>query len=892
MPARVDALHRRQGLRWMWLAAVLCAASLLAGAAPPAAAAGAGIMGQPQAREEHNLLQSGDFSSAGARTHWQLPAGAELVWDAALEHSVLRVNAPNIAYIFARQDIALPAGSTALIVSALVRLDDVRRGANPWDTARIHLTFHDENGRQLGGWPDAGLWTGTHGWRWYNRHFDVPPGATRVSLYAGLHNAAGTVWFGQVIAEARDASGKPLARVTAVRNETEGWIPFRPAPEADSPTAVDMSRLLEAPAGQHGFLRVQGDGFVFEDGTPARFFGVNVVAGNAFPDHATAERMAERLAKFGVNLVRFHHMDAPWASPNIFDPRASDTQHLSETSLDRLDYLVYQLKQRGIYVFFDLLVHRKFKPGDRVRDSQLVENGAKVVAHFNERIIELQKVYATQLLTHRNPYTGLRYVDDPVVVLVDVINESSLFWAGGLSAIPPSYAAELDRLWNSWLIETYDGRAGLAEAWGSELAADEDPAAGTVERPVLSAEIGPLRRRDLLRFYYQLQSGHYRAMRDHLRRIGLKVPLAGSNFWERAAVDLLSNADGLDFIDRHAYWDHPQGGYGWNVSFNNNAAVHNPEGSIVSSLARAQVAGMPFTVSEWQHAWPNEFVAEGPLTIAAYALLQGWDALMQFEFAGATWGNRIEGNFDIGNKPHVFGLWPAVALMFHRGDVSEAEREYTFPVPAERVWSGGSYDVIPAGLPLVSRVALDLGSEQGAPPDLRAAEAHIDRERMLYTSDTGELRWDGEVGVLVVDTPGTQGAVGFLGERDAPLTLTDVRIEVETPFAAVIVSALEDGKRIGEAKRLLLTAVARAENSGTVYNPTRTRLIDPGTAPILMEPVVARILLDGREAAFVYPLDSAGRRQGEPIEAEVTPAGVSFEISGQAPIWYEIVVGE
>jgi hypothetical protein len=207
-----------------------------------------------------------------------------------------------------------------------------------------------------------------------------------------------------------------------------------------------MSHLLDAPAGKHGFIRVKRDALPggpkleFEDGSPARFWGVNVVAGNCFPDRPTAERVATRLARAGCNLVRFHHMDAAWASPNLFNPRFNDTQHLSDESLERFDYFVAQLKKRGIYLFVDLTVHRKLKAGDGVREWQQVEAGLKMVGHFNPRLIELQKQFATQLMTHRNPHTGLRLVDDPAVVFQEVINESTLFWSR-LDSIPPSGAS-------------------------------------------------------------------------------------------------------------------------------------------------------------------------------------------------------------------------------------------------------------------------------------------------------------------------------------------------------------------------------------------------------------------------------------------------------------------
>ena len=59
---------------------------------------------------------------------------------------------------------------------------------------------------------------------------------------------------------------------------------------------IDLSFLYseEKPAGKHGFLKVDGDHFAFEDGTEARFFGVNFNSGANFPTHKHSEMVAER----------------------------------------------------------------------------------------------------------------------------------------------------------------------------------------------------------------------------------------------------------------------------------------------------------------------------------------------------------------------------------------------------------------------------------------------------------------------------------------------------------------------------------------------------------------------------------------------------------------------
>src|SRR5206468_1811094 len=126
------------------------------------------------------------------------------------------------------------------------------------------------------------------------------------------------------------------------RTDTRGWWRFHPRREDYSRRpAQDVSFLLDPSAGRHGFLGRGADGHLyFADGCRARFWGVDIMAESCYPSHALAERTAARLARYGCNIVRLHHLDASWSEPNIFDPSRRDTRHLSSASLDRLDYFM------------------------------------------------------------------------------------------------------------------------------------------------------------------------------------------------------------------------------------------------------------------------------------------------------------------------------------------------------------------------------------------------------------------------------------------------------------------------------------------------------------------------------------------------------------------------
>ena len=130
------------------------------------------------------------------------------------------------------------------------------------------------------------------------------------------------------------------------------YIPF-PAYYDDMPVDISFVFRQEKPAGKHGFMKASGSHFAFEDGTPARFWGVNFNGGACFPEFDYSEKVARRLAKAGVNIVRFHQLDAEWNTPNIFSfskgERIGSTLELHPESMKRLDYLVKCLKDEGIF---------------------------------------------------------------------------------------------------------------------------------------------------------------------------------------------------------------------------------------------------------------------------------------------------------------------------------------------------------------------------------------------------------------------------------------------------------------------------------------------------------------------------------------------------------------
>lgn len=244
------------------------------------------------------------------------------------------------------------------------------------------------------------------------------------------------------------------------------WFPLTLPWDDASTTFTDASDLLGDRPGDDLSTVIDRRGFVIADasgqfrfsrtGQRARFWGTNLTFGavlppssanppaaGEFPDTRAAEKLAARLAKLGFNAVRLHMFDWRARPHGIWLDPGTNTQVIDPVQLERLDYLIYQLKRHGIYVDLGLHNGRQFALGDGVTDAPefydaFLAGGVafnKGATHFDPIMIALQKHYAAQLFNHINPYTGLAYKDDPVILFTEITNEDTLFTAWVLDGL-------------------------------------------------------------------------------------------------------------------------------------------------------------------------------------------------------------------------------------------------------------------------------------------------------------------------------------------------------------------------------------------------------------------------------------------------------------------------
>jgi hypothetical protein len=197
--------------------------------------------------------------------------------------------------------------------------------------------------------------------------------------------------------------------------------------------------------------------------------------------------------------------------------------------------------------------------------------------------------------------------------------------------------------------------------------------------------------------------------------------------------------------------------------------------------------------------------------------------------------------FDAFNDPAKFGLFYHAALLLRRGDVRPGKKCVAVRIAEDMdAWMLKRAGDIPA-LRLVEkhRLGLALPGESLDADTVVAVDDVAELEGDEVRSDTGELwrSWSKRIGWI--DTPRTKAAYGFLGEAGL-IALQGLQLSVQTPFAVIALSSLTDDPIAG-SDSLLLTAVGRCENSAVEYNEDRTRQLNYGRAPTLIEAIEAQV---------------------------------------------------
>lgn len=572
---------------------------------------------------------------------------------------------------------------------------------------------------------------------------------------------------------------------------------------------VCLPLLAATPAEPLVPLRVLGEDFVDPSGHPVRFWGVNLVA--LYPEAATADALAARLAERGVNLVRPHHLLRPsrdWnptLSGGALALYRDNSRDPDPVAWERFDYLNAALRRQGIYLQLALRWSRVYQPGDaavlttddddqaawaaaiaelNARPWREAMDARKTLPMIDERCAELDLEFTRRLLTHINPHTGQSYANDPQVVMLEIINEASTEYAFVCgNTVPEYFAAKLQAQW---------------ERYALEHGVDDCP----VNVPATPAQV-----QARLAFFRELDERYFRRLIAAAREAGYQGAITGNNLW-RGDHNLSLHAELADYIEDHAYVD---------------PLVTAGPADFLQATSRSMVAGKPFFLGEFNLTENTRLRDERqgvramlPVAASVYGALHNWSGVAWFAWVhgGAELGPDGRGRHPFRHGTTIGSLINDELLQDHlrttglifRQRLLQASREPQAMVVDSPLATGdyhrlmaGKYSFAP-GWQSIHAIRKRFGQ---LPPEQATASWQAAPPTGPLVSDTGEIVKDCVRQQLGFRAPRAEGFSGWL-DAAAPTALASLRVTRQDGFATLVAVTL-DGQPLATSRHLLLS---------------------------------------------------------------------------------------
>lgn len=603
-------------------------------------------------------------------------------------------------------------------------------------------------------------------------------------------------------------------------------------------SALDWQDRFAPAAGSKGWLSVNASGkFVFPNAptTPVKFYGANLAHWANIPSHDESIRLADNLARLGYNAIRLHHLD--WV---LTETTAANSTTIDPIRMERCNFLIGELKKRGMYISIDL--HSLRRPrANEVISGTIDENDYKALLMVSNPARQNFLTYASNLLNTVNPYTGLKWKDDPAIAWINLSNENSPFWL---------------------LFPRQDIKSMLDTAVGGNW----NPTTTSGSRAAVS-----------------LANSTAEYLATQLRTMGVKALITNLNAGYQRALAL--GRSGLDYVDNHMYFAHPDG-YTLPITQNSKSPMRKVEA--LGWFASTRIKGKPFTVSEFDGVAPNQFRAEYGLMVGAMGVVQQWDGMWRFQYADDA--NRAHivqpmGLFSLAGDPLNLATERAIMAMFLRGDLTNSDTPYNIANP-----------LATANEDEIREEAVVRQSILSKP--MAQVNAFTSSGSGVVLNGSGTTS-DGKVSINLNDLSmkiATSQSASVIGSEGATISTAILTAKFIKSRASIFVTSV-DKKPLLTSRRMLLAHLTDVQNSGATFSgKERDTLTNWGTLPHLVKSGTADVTVQVQYPTYikVFRLDLSGKRLSS-VPITTQSRTIKFKVDTRDPqtgtgiIYYEIL---
>ena len=669
-----------------------------------------------------------------------------------------------------------------------------------------------------------------------------------------------------------DKNKKPSPlRDEVVIKENDDYKPIQVHRIIEKGSALDFSFLLDAPAGKYGFVKAKGGNFVFEKKPKEkiRFYGSNICQTATKASDSEIISMVEQFASSGFNTARLHQTSFILRGSN------NDSATLNKKNMRQFDFLVAELKKRGIYMTFDFYGSGKFYKSE-YDDVKYRGENMKTLIFFSPKARATFKRFISNLLNHTNQFTGIAYKDEPALVFASVVNEDSIATAHNFVV-----RSHLDRdivmpVFEKWKIENAEKFNGKDKGfvWQS--------------------------------FLVEKYNEFYAEMSAHIKSIAPNLMLTDQTNGHNMLKNSMANM--YDVVDSHSYNGHPifyAGRFSKPYYVKPTDAIKDYGGRIMG-VPQKSLYYKPSCVTEWDYVRPNKTSALGGLLVSSYASLNGIDGLWHFCYTHHS--KHIQTNVPLstfesaGDAVRTMSMKMG-ALIHLRRDIAESKISFPIIMNADMLSYGSTekaYEVATyaSKLALIGKVggvisqsgkcklpknasavlyddkksipsnckkntydAFDESAFASIVKNENLGAGKVDLDADTFLSSTGEIYLDAKNGSWKAVSKKTEAFAQYEGNS---ISGDFAKIKNVRGWSATVLSAI-DGEQLKSSKRIVIALITSQMNTNQVLGRKDFSVfLNTGTLPYLLLRADVDIEITSPLQNFkCYALDTTGKRLGE-----------------------------
>jgi len=608
--------------------------------------------------------------------------------------------------------------------------------------------------------------------------------------------------------------------------------------------------------------------------------------------HKNIEKHAKLVRMSGYNLVRINF---DWIKSNLHrDKRAEQ--------YDYIDYIFSELKKNGVYVHLPLAWY-----DIGTKDYHFLKrNDVKIRAIFGEKEARsMWKETAEEQLNHYNPYTKMKWKDDPVFQVFEYYNELNICY-NKFNELEPKTKELVLKRWRAWLEKKYGTIDKLNDVWNKSHWGRGANYKSFAEVPEKYSGF------DWEHFMQDVNDEFMEFCRQTVRGTGYKGLVVQRNLG-RTYRDLWTRQKISDVIITNSYYQHPVGIYtpGADHTCGQTSSIANELG-YWRTLATTKNFDRPLTTTEYNHCYWNKYRYEMMSVFPSYSAFQNFSTLVIHSDA-IDWREKTKRlwAFNVSDSPAIRCSELFNQCFFMRGDVKVSNNRVDMLVSEKLAKSDeGAYGMSGGQmrLPLITGFAVKCDSPISESlkhvktkkaslevvPNGSAEIVTMGWFQTVVDNNSGNFNIDKFVGVMKekgllpknnLSSPKDgiyhtdTGQIYIDSKKKFAKTVTDFSCvatvdkseEVDmgalkllkTSVPASVGVASLDGKKISESSRLIFVYSTQEDNMDAVRSYDNSLSIKGGMGPIVMKrgKVRAELKLDASKKYAVYPIALNGERR-------------------------------